>query len=99
MMCYTDEKNQSSAASSNSGAYSVQVNVTLPLAVTGLRTLRGLRIRIRAPQLLAGKLSSVVVGGAPWHKFDAKAETINFDAADLTNRSVEWLQDVHAKFV
>ena len=86
------------AASTASGAYSVRVNVTLPVAVTSSGTLGGVRVRIRAPQPLAGKLSSVIVGGAPWHKFDAKDETINFDAADLSSKLIESLQDLVATF-
>lgn len=67
-------------ASSSYAGYAVKANVILPPAFGAAATAPsgGVRLRLRAPVELAGKLSSVTVGGKPWAMFDAKAETVDF---------------------
>lgn len=60
--------------------YRVVANVSLPAS---FNPPGGLRLRLRAPAALAGKLARVTVGGAPWYAFDAHAETVDFDRSAL----------------
>ena len=64
------------------GAYVVHANVSLSSrlgngAVTGTAPDGGIRLRLRAPLVHAGKLSKVTIGGVAWTAFDAKEETID----------------------
>jgi len=80
------------------GVYSVAANVSLPptYAVAATAPPGGVKLRLRAPASLAGKLSAVSVGGKPWTRFDAAQETIDFTPSDLTPALLQALHDVRA---
>ena len=68
--------------------YSVRANVTLPapyFCANGPPG--GLRLRLRAPVALAGRMESVTVGGSAWDAFDPKSETVDFTSAVLRSSS------------
>ena len=74
------------AAANGAASYRVRANVTLPASFVGAGAPPGgLRLRLRAPVALVGKMASVAVGGKPWAKFDAKAETVDFAKSELTS--------------
>jgi hypothetical protein len=70
-------------ASSMGGVYSVRANVSLPPSFATTPPPGGLRLRLRAPAELAGKLSGVTVAGKKWMAIDRAAETVDFDASSL----------------
>jgi hypothetical protein len=80
----------------------VHANVSLPSTFgdgTGVVPDGGIRLRVRAPRLHAGKLRQVTVGGKPWIAFDAATETIDFSKAALSNTTlVGFLTDIIATF-
>ena len=81
-------------SSGSNAPYTVRANVTLPPAfVAGSdqehAPAGGVRLRIRAPPEVAGKLSSVSVGGRAWDHFNAAEETIDFPAATLSAAFIE----------
>lgn len=65
------------------GTYTVAANVTLPPRFVAIPPRGGMRLRLRAPAVYAGKLKSVTVGGKNWAAIDAKAETIDFSVEAL----------------
>ena len=85
-------------ASEGAAGYTVKANVALPPSYAAAATAPpgGVRLRLRAPVELAGKLSSVTVGGKEWQAFDAAAETIDFEAKVLTPSLLKALQEVVA---
>ena len=71
------------------GAYVVHANVSLPSRFcTGTAPDGGIRLRLRAPLVHAGKLSRVTVGGKPWTAFNAAEETIDFSKEALCNTTL-----------
>ena len=71
---------------SSTGAYVVHANITLPASYADKATqpAGGIRLRIRAPIVHAGKLSKVTIGGQAWTAFNAAEETIDIAAGKLT---------------
>ena len=65
-------------------SYIVRASVRLPASFAASPPAGGLRLRLRVPLSMAGKLSSVSVGGQPWRRFSASEETIDFLASELT---------------
>jgi hypothetical protein len=84
------------------GPYAVKANVSLPPSCFGASgPAGGVRLRLRAPVALAGKLVRVTVGGKPWRSFDPVAETIDFSPTALVSSSKELrvgLQDIVAEW-
>ena len=59
----------------------------------------GIRLRIRTPPVLVGRLSTVTVGGRVWTAVDAAAETVHFSARDLADGKVrEAMQRIVATY-
>ena len=79
-------------------AFSVTANVTLPSTYADAATAPpgGVRLRLRAPVALAGRLAAVTVGGKPWKAFNATAETVDFGAKTLTPALLVAMQSVVA---
>jgi hypothetical protein len=75
----------------STAAYTVHANVSLPSRFgdgTGTVPVGGIRLRLRAPLLYAGKLSHVTVGGKPWTAFNAAEETIDIARDQLLQAGV-----------
>ncbi len=82
------------------GQYAVTANVTLPPAYASAATAPpgGVRLRLRAPVPLAGRLARVLVGGKPWGAFDARAETVDFASGKLTHALLGAMHDIVAEW-
>lgn len=77
----------------------VRMNISLPSSFAfPYGPPGGVRLRVRAPASFAGGMKSVTVGGRPWSSFDATAETVDFDAKDLTSSTIQELSTVVATF-
>ena len=78
-------------------SYAVTVSVSLPGTFAGpAGPAGGVRVRVRTPLEHVGKMSAVMVGGKPWAKFDARAETIDF--AELTPALLEEMKTIVVTF-
>ena len=92
----------SSGTTQAKGVYAVRANVSLPSGFgTGSGTVPdgGIRLRLRAPLLYAGKLSQVMVGGKLWTAFNATEETIDIAKDKLIQAEVATrLQSIIAIF-
>ena len=52
--------------------------------------------QVRTPLKHVGKMSTVTVGGKPWTKFDANAETVDF--AELTPALLDEMKTIAVTF-
>jgi hypothetical protein len=81
--------------------YTVHINISLPSGFgnsTGTIPEGGIRLRLRAPLLYAGKLCQVEVGGKPWVAFNAAEETIDFSKEALYSTTLGSLESIVATF-
>eukprot|EP00039_Didymoeca_costata_P000747 m.47124 g.47124 ORF g.47124 m.47124 type:complete len:928 (+) comp10450_c0_seq1:1419-4202(+) len=58
----------------------------------------GMRVRVRAPLLYAGRMSNVTVSDLPWNNFNAAEETIDFTSSDIPKTFRSGLVSIVAKF-
>jgi len=87
-------------ASGSGSAYTVRANVSLPagFGAAATRPAGGVRLRLRVPADLAGKLSKVTLAGEAWTAFNESAETVDFAAASLTPSVLSGMQSIVATF-
>ena len=80
--------------------YVVHANISLPTSYTGTSgPAGGVKLRLRAPIEMAGRLKTVTVGGKLWVSgIDAKAETVAFTRHDLTPVRLVEMQSIIATF-
>ena len=87
------------ATEARDGTYSVRANVSLPRSFVGeAGPAGGVNLRLRAPRERAGGVTSVSVGGKPWHGFDAHAEEVQFAQADLSSELLVAMQTIVAEW-
>jgi hypothetical protein len=87
------------AAGASAPCYRVHANVSLPSTFLSNAPPGGLRLRLRAPTELAGKLSAVSVGGKPWQAFNPTRETVDFAPSQLSQTvTLAGMRDIVAEW-
>eukprot|EP00911_Craspedida_sp_UC1_P000935 UC1_evm4s707 len=80
------------------GVYTVTASVSLPASYATSPPKGGVRLRVRAPNPYARKMSFVTVGGTKWTAIDVAAETIDFKAETLTPSRLKDLAEIVITF-
>lgn len=81
------------------GPYSVQANLTLPSSFADpAGPPGGVVLRLRTPNAHVGRLTEVLVGGAPWTDVNATAETVTFEKNALTPALLARMQHIVASY-